>query len=152
MSDLPVYEPRLFSFLTKDGRGVEAFLRQKTVVLQILREQNIDEATMTSSGLPLVLDTGRWYHIAIVHSSAARTLGQPEVSFFINGEQSSPACVLKYPDVTGGMEGYVGTSAVQSVAVGGAGQRIIPAMPFCGQMSSLYFFDSAVPYTDIRTV
>lgn len=146
------YEPRLFSFVAKDGHGVEAILRERSVVLQILTERTVDAATMTEADMPLVLDEGQWYHIAIVHRSAARTIGQPEVFFFIDGKQQGPACVLRYPNVAGGMHGYIGTSAVQSVSNDGATPRIIPAMPLCGQMSSLYFFDTAVSHSDVHII
>eukprot|EP01043_Picozoa_sp_COSAG02_P019253 COSAG02_NODE_921_length_15917_cov_4.428057_1_plen_841_part_00 len=124
-------------------------MRQRSIVLQIMRGQSIETATMTRSAVPLILDTGRWYHIAIIHRSAPRTIGQAEVVFYIDGQQTSPASVLKYPDIAGGMDGYICTSAVQS---SGAGHRIIPAMPLCGQMSSLYFFDMAVSHTDVRSI
>ena len=127
-------------------------MRQRSVVLQILREKSIETATMTRSAMPVILETGRWYHIAIIHRSAARTIGQPEVIFFIDGQQTSSSSILKYPDVAGGMDGYIGTSAVQSVSVAGAGHRIIPAMPLCGQMSSLYFFDTSISHTDVRSI
>ena len=146
---LATYEPRLFSFLTKDGQGIEAFLRDGAVVLQILRAQSIHEATMTrDDDEALALDTGRWYHLAITHR-AARALGQSEVSFFVDGKQTSPPSVLKYPDASG-MACYIGTSAVQSVVTGG--HRMIPAMPLCGQMSSVYFFDDALAGSQVQAI
>lgn len=144
-------EPRLFSFLTKDGRGIESFFRGRILVLRVLRVKHTQEAVMLdSTGIPYEFESGKWYHIAIVHRNA-RALGQSEVSFFVNGiHMSCDSKELKYPDAIEGTECYIGTNAVQAIRSVGDVSAMVLRMPLCCQLASLYFFDDGVSIREIE--
>eukprot|EP00329_Picozoa_sp_Boothbay-MS584-11_P003498 30940_1 len=147
---LEPHEPRLFSFLSKDGLGVECFFRSSSLVIKVLRSRGISEATMVQHGEAFHLETGEWYHLAIVHRNA-RPLGQSEVSFFVNGAQLSPPIALQYPDASG-LDGFLATNCEQSLHNSDGTTTIVRRMPLCGQISSVYFFDDVVSPGDISSI
>lgn len=133
----PNYQPRLWSFITESGSGIELLFASKCLVLQVITPTERRPVPFSD----FVFREGKWYSLALTMSNAARlSFSQSEVRLFVDGQPRQRA-QAKYPAFVEPLKhARIGTNAEMHTA----SHRIYRESPFLGQLGSVYFFDDAL--------
>jgi len=88
------FTPRLFSFFTEKGDGIEAYFKNNELYFSCKKGQNVSTAIMSN----LKFTQKKWYFIAITHSTAKRgwTSTPAEITVVIDGNITFKSH-LEYP-------------------------------------------------------
>eukprot|EP01119_Soliformovum_irregulare_P006368 TRINITY_DN1829_c0_g1_i4.p1 TRINITY_DN1829_c0_g1~~TRINITY_DN1829_c0_g1_i4.p1 ORF type:complete len:2863 (-),score=933.99 TRINITY_DN1829_c0_g1_i4:39-8627(-) len=139
----PKYQPRIYSFLNKDGYGVEAlFYGNQLAVESIFPNGKRYSVTFNE----FLFEDQRWYHVAMSHSK--HMLSQHEVRLFVDGVARQKG-LLKYPNFDYVIDsGRIGTN----VEIQAGTQRIYRENSFFGQMGAIYVFEDALTNSQVRDI
>ena len=131
------FMPRLFSFLSADGCGIEVFFHARKLTLQVTTQPTkVYTETMDFELKPRV----KYFHLAITHK-VAPTFGSPELRIYVDTKLrfSKP---LKYPKSKLPLTRcFIGTDAARP-----------RPNAFFGQMSTIYFFDDALTAAQVEAL
>lgn len=85
-TDIGGLAPRLFSFLTAEGKGVDCFLQGSKLVISVIEEQRASEKNQTVE-VEDVIPEGKWVQLIVQHTKPAifSVFGKSEIQVWING-------------------------------------------------------------------
>eukprot|EP01132_Coremiostelium_polycephalum_P009076 gene9076-11116_t len=133
----PDYKPRLFSFLSDTGCGVEAlFIYQQFQILTV--SQSIAKPVFTNSP---TLEERKWYFVCVVYST--NLISSNEIRVYIDGQQRAKA-PIKLTIQGNLMNGFrIGNNTKMS------GDR---SSPLYGQMGAFNIFDETLSQGQIQAI
>jgi Neurobeachin/BDCP, DUF4704 alpha solenoid region/Neurobeachin alpha solenoid region/Concanavalin A-like lectin/glucanases superfamily len=155
----PKFEPRLFSFLSASGQGLEAFFAEDVVQVRgrITTQTTLRLRTMhpNSKQYAVAFDEvrfvpKRWYFVAITHANHSRhPFKDSEVRLYVDGKLAQKAYLKYCPFVAPITLARIGSNAEVHT---GSGFRLYREAPFYGQMGSMYLFDEVLTAAQVKGI
>ena len=149
----PNFQPRIFSFLDKEGFGIELYFAPKLMgnkQLHHVLALYIASPGGKKSSLMLEeysFEPRRWYYIVVTHNSQSRVLWhQSEVRLYVDGAmvQKVPH---KYPQLLQPLNCVrIGTNC----KITSSTLQLYRESPFYGQMGDIYFLDDVLTANQVK--
>eukprot|EP01133_Synstelium_polycarpum_P008387 gene8387-9862_t len=138
----PDYKPRLFSFLSEAGVGIEALFAYSQAQVHV-----VGPGIPSKPVLPTLtpLDERKWYFVCIVYTTSL--FSSSDVRLYIDGQIRAKA-PLKIPTATGAMTNFrIGNNAIVPSIRG-----LERSNPLYGQMGALNIFDESLSPAHIAAI
>ncbi|MCO5595749.1 hypothetical protein L7F22_049797 [Adiantum nelumboides] len=127
----------LFTFLTESGKGFNAMIGRKCLVVQVLgqREQ--------LARLNVDIQPKQWCHLCITHSVGRALTGGNVLKVYIDGSLAA-SDKSRYPKLNEALnKGTIGACSHVSIPEG-VSVDVMFSSPFCGQLGPIYLFDESL--------
>eukprot|EP00004_Rigifila_ramosa_P012564 TRINITY_DN2727_c0_g1_i4.p1 TRINITY_DN2727_c0_g1~~TRINITY_DN2727_c0_g1_i4.p1 ORF type:complete len:3026 (-),score=664.90 TRINITY_DN2727_c0_g1_i4:5-7777(-) len=143
----PNYQPRLFSFLSETGFGVEAFFDSTVLCVKVSLRESVRDTKDAKDLWPIALtdftfNPRKWYCLQLSHHPQRNAFTPGEIRLYINGALKAKVATSRYPASSDMTQCRIGSNSELMTASGE--QRLYRENCLFGQMGAVHIFDDAI--------